>query len=93
MNLDTLLMTAGPAGRSASMKATERPLHNYVAKASERPEIRRGVPLPLGTHESAGGVNFEFFSRHASRVRLELFDLPADAIAIPLEGAHILWQR
>jgi len=47
--------------------------------------------LPLGAHESAGGVNFAFFSRHASRVRLELFDHPADAIpakAIDLDPAH-----
>jgi len=36
--------------------------------------------LPLGTHESREGVNFALFSRHASRVRLELFDQPADAI-------------
>jgi len=35
--------------------------------------------LPLGTSESAGGVNFALFSRHASRVRLEFFDQPADA--------------
>ncbi len=41
--------------------------------------MRRGVPLPLGTSESSGGVNFSLFSRHASSVRLELFDHPADA--------------
>jgi isoamylase len=35
--------------------------------------------LPLGAHESAGGVNFALFSRHASRVRLELFDQSSDA--------------
>ncbi len=35
--------------------------------------------MPLGAHESGGGVNFALFSRHASRVRLELFDQPADA--------------
>ncbi len=35
--------------------------------------------MPLGTHEYAGGVNFALFSRHASRVRLELFDRSADA--------------
>ncbi len=35
--------------------------------------------MPLGTHEYAGGVNFALFSRHASRVRLALFDRPADA--------------
>jgi isoamylase len=61
------------------MTAPKRPLHNYLAEVSERTEIRRGVPLPLGTHESGGGVNFALFSRHASRVRLELFDRAADA--------------
>jgi isoamylase len=34
--------------------------------------------LPLGPHESGGGVNFALFSRHASRVRLELFDRAVD---------------
>ena len=62
-----------------SMKTPERPLHAYVAEVSERTEVRRGVPLPMGTHEVGGGVNFAFFSRNASRVRLEFFDLPADA--------------
>lgn len=35
--------------------------------------------MPLGASESEGGVNFALFSRHASRVRLELFDQHADA--------------
>ncbi|MGO8753979.1 MAG: glycogen debranching protein GlgX [Gallionellaceae bacterium] len=61
------------------MTTPERPLHDYVAEVSEHTEVRRGVPLPLGTHEYAGGVNFALFSRHASRVRLELFDRSADA--------------
>ncbi|MCD6707327.1 MAG: glycogen debranching protein GlgX [Thiobacillus sp.] len=60
-------------------KTPERPLHDYVAEFAECTEVRRGVPLPLGTHEDRGGVNFALFSRHASRVRLELFDLPGDA--------------
>ena len=33
----------------------------------------------MGTHVYGGGVNFAFFSRHATRVRLEMFDQPADA--------------
>ena len=37
-----------------------------------------GVPLPLGTYKQDGGVNFALFSRHASRVRLELFEHPMD---------------
>ena len=35
--------------------------------------------MPLGAHESEGGVNFALFSRNASRVRLELFDRAVDA--------------
>ena len=63
------------------VKNPERPLREYLAQVCERTPVRRGVPLPMGTHESAGGVNFAFFSRHASRVRLELFDRASDAIA------------
>lgn len=62
-----------------NMNTPERPLDDYVADVCEHTDVRRGVPLPLGTHESAGGVNFSLFSRHASRVRLEFFDLAADA--------------
>jgi glycogen operon protein len=43
-------------------------------------EVRSGVPLPLGIHEFDGGANFSFFSRHASYVRLELFNYASDAI-------------
>ena len=72
-----------PAVRSgvhaARLKTPERPLHDYVIEVSERTEVRRGVPLPLGTQETGGGVNFSLFSRHASRVRLELFDRSKDA--------------
>lgn len=61
------------------MKTPERPLHAYMTEVCERAEVRRGVPLPLGAHESEGGANFALFSRHASRVRLELFDRADDA--------------
>ena len=47
-------------------------------EAPERPEVRAGCPLPLGTHESGGGVNFALFSRDATHVRLELFHHPED---------------
>ncbi len=62
------------------MSTTERPLPEYVTEVSELTEVRIGVPLPMGIHGYGGGVNFALFSRHASRVRLELFDLPEDAI-------------
>lgn len=57
----------------------ERPLHDYAADVSEHTELRMGVPLPMGAHAYGGGVNFAIFSRHASRVRLELFEQSADA--------------
>ncbi len=57
---------------------SERKLGDYVAEVSERAEVRVGVPLPLGTYKQDGGVNFALFSRHASRVRLELFEHPMD---------------
>ena len=63
---------------------SERHLHEYVAEVSERTDVHVGVPLPLGTHAHGEGVNFAFFSRHASRVRLELFDHPEDAAAARL---------
>lgn len=56
------------------MKTPDRPLHDYLAEVSEHAEVRMGVALPMGTHEYGNGVNFALFSRHASRVRLELDD-------------------
>ena len=61
------------------MKTPQRELHDYISEISERADVRAGSPLPLGTQERGGGVNFAIFSRHASRVRLELFDHPEDA--------------
>jgi len=56
----------------------ELPLDAYVAATSECSGLRRGNPLPFGAHATEEGVNFAFFSRHALRVRLELFDHAAD---------------
>jgi isoamylase len=61
------------------MKTPECPLHDHLAQVSERSAVRKGVPLPMGTHQYGRGVNFAFFSRHATRVRLEFFDSPADS--------------
>jgi len=68
-----------PDARAARKRTPERPLDDYAVEVSERTEMRTGVSLPLGIHESEGGVNFALFSRNASRVRLELFDQPVDA--------------
>jgi isoamylase len=71
--------TKGKADVSAEQPTSERPLHDYVAAVSEQTDVRVGAPMPLGTYGRGAGVNFAFFSRHASRVRLELFDGPEDA--------------
>jgi isoamylase len=61
-------------------KAPKRELGEYISDISERAEIRAGSPLVMGTQECDGGVNFAIFSRYASRVRLELFNHPDDAV-------------
>jgi glycogen operon protein len=60
-------------------KTAQRELHGYISVISDHADVRPGSPLPLGTQEKGGGVNFAIFSRWASRVRLELFDHPEDA--------------
>ena len=73
------------------METPQRELRDYISEISERADVRAGSPLPLGAQESGGGVNFAIFSRHASRVRLELFDRPEDAVparAIDLDSLH-----
>jgi isoamylase len=73
------------------MKTRERPLHDFMAEVDEHADVRGGVPLPLGAYEVEGGINFAFFSRGATRVRLELFGSPGDAIpnkAIDLDTPH-----
>jgi isoamylase len=66
---------------TTDLTSSERPLHDYVAAVSEQTDVRVGVPLPLGPYARGKGVNFAFLSRHASRVRLELFDHPEEATA------------
>jgi isoamylase len=62
--------------------SSEYPLRDYVTQVSEQTDVRFGVALPLGAYARGDGVNFAFFSRHASRVRLELFDHPEDGTPI-----------
>ncbi|MGA8184480.1 MAG: glycogen debranching protein GlgX [Terriglobia bacterium] len=42
--------------------------------------VRSGVPFPLGATVRANGINFAVFSRHATGVRLDLFNRPEDAM-------------
>jgi hypothetical protein len=57
-----------PTGRRTNpmatmMKTPQRELHDYISEISERADVRAGSPLPLGTQERGGGVNFAIFSR------------------------------
>jgi len=61
-------------------KTPERPLHDYLTAVSDSTGVRVGSALPMGTSQQDNGGNFAFFSRHATRVRLELFDRPEDKI-------------
>jgi isoamylase len=57
---------------------TERAFSEYVQHVCEVGEVRTGTPLPLGAHPRGDGVNFALFSRHATGVRLELYERPED---------------
>ena len=61
--------------------AAQRALNNSAATEQDRTKARIGAPMPLGTLADREGVNFAFFSRSATRVRLELFDHPEDSKA------------
>jgi isoamylase len=70
---------------------TGREFPQYVQDVSESSDVRLGSPLPLGATQRGTGVNFALFSRHATRVRLELFDQPQDstpARSILLDPTH-----
>jgi len=62
------------------IETPERGLNDYISDISEHAEVRVGSPMPLGIQEIGGGVNFAIFSRHATRIRIELFDHPEDAV-------------
>jgi isoamylase len=67
-----------------TLSMTELAIERSPAKGSlaspEESEIQSGNPLPIGgTHQLGDGVNFVLFSRHATRVCLELYQHPDDS--------------
>jgi hypothetical protein len=46
---------------AALINPPQRDLLEYLSDTSESAEVRAGSPLPLGTQESGGGVNFAIF--------------------------------
>jgi isoamylase len=60
------------------LAAKQNPANGFVASPEET-EIQAGYPLPIGgPHQQGDGVCFVLFSRHATRVRLELYQHPDD---------------
>ena len=62
-----------------------------LLQSCEVQAVRSGAPLPLGGHLRGNGVNFAIFSRHATGVRLDLFDRAEDtapARSIILDAAR-----
>ena len=73
------------------MKNPECLSSDYIKNVTDHAVIRVGSAMPLGTFQREDGGNFAVFSRHATRVRLELFDLPEDAMparVIDLDPVH-----
>ncbi len=62
------------------------------ASLSGEGDVQAGNPLPIGgAHQSGDGVNFVLFSRHATRVCLELYQNAGDSApsrVIVLDPAH-----
>jgi isoamylase len=57
----------------------QNPTNGFVASPEES-EIQAGTPLPIGgPHQQGDGVCFVLFSRHATLVRLELYQHPDDS--------------
>ena len=60
--------------------ATKEKLADGFVESPEESDIQAGYPLPIGgTHQQGDGVNFVLFSRHATRVHLELYQHPDDS--------------
>jgi isoamylase len=65
---------------SSTESATKENPVNGPAPSPDGSDIQAGNPIPIGgTHQQGDGVNFVLFSRHATRIRLELYQHPDDS--------------
>jgi glycogen operon protein len=65
---------------SINETATRQNLANGFTASSDVDDIQTGNPLPIGgAHQEGMGVNFVLFSRHATGVRLELYQNSEDS--------------
>jgi isoamylase len=58
------------------MNIPQRELQDHISEISERTDVRAGTPLPSGTQERDGGINFAVFSWDATRVDLSCSTIP-----------------
>jgi isoamylase len=69
-----------PRGESMAELAIKRNQSDALEAPFEEGEVQAGNPLPIGgAHQSGDGVNFVLFSRHATGVRLELYQNAGDS--------------
>jgi isoamylase len=65
---------------STAESPVKQSLANGLAAPPEDSEIQAGTPLPIGgPHQQGDGICFVLFSRHATGVRLELYQHPDDS--------------
>ena len=69
-------------------EAPRRSFPEYVQEAAETGDVHAGSPLPMGVLLRDGGINFALFSRHATRIWLELYDRPRTDVRPP-HRAHV----
>ena len=68
-----------PANRLDVLDANDLAELERLLSLCQVQSVRSGLPFPLGAHVRGNGVNFAIFSRHATGVRLDLFEHSADA--------------
>jgi isoamylase len=61
--------------------AIEQSHTNGFAAPTEKGEVQEGNPVSWRAHQREDGVNFALFSRHTSRVRIELYQNADDSTA------------
>jgi glycogen operon protein len=65
---------------SVSESVAEKNRTNRPVESPDESDIQSGTPLPIGgPHEQGDGVCFVLFSRHATCIRLELYQHPDDS--------------
>ncbi len=72
-------ISSQPANRPDVLDANDFAELERLLSLCQVQSVRSGVPFPLGARLRGNGVNFAIFSRHATGVRLDLFENSADA--------------